>query len=92
MHIRAVGPWTRNLRKTYDPNNLKSDAETGPVVLPKVGQYIAQTTKTATVTINAIEVEFILVFLLLTSDMICFVSILIEMVNFGLLFLFCSYV
>ena len=41
MHIRAVGPWTRNLRKTYDPNNLKNDADIGPLVLPKVGEYIA---------------------------------------------------
>ncbi|KAG1674994.1 Dual oxidase 2 [Nymphon striatum] len=26
LHIRAVGPWTRNLRMTYDPNTLKQHA------------------------------------------------------------------
>ncbi|KAG8180699.1 hypothetical protein JTE90_005796 [Oedothorax gibbosus] len=26
LHIRAVGPWTTNLRKTYDPNNLQRHA------------------------------------------------------------------
>ena len=42
MHIRAVGPWTRNLRKTYDPNNLKADeAPGGPIVLPKVRHALA---------------------------------------------------
>lgn len=26
LHIRAVGPWTTNLRKVYDPNNLQRHA------------------------------------------------------------------
>lgn len=26
LHIRAVGPWTTNLRKVYDPNNLQQHA------------------------------------------------------------------
>ena len=26
LHIRAVGPWTINLRQTYDPANLQSKA------------------------------------------------------------------
>ncbi|GBM06687.1 Dual oxidase 2 [Araneus ventricosus] len=30
LHIRAVGPWTTNLRKIYDPNNLQRHA------LPKI--------------------------------------------------------
>ena len=36
LHIRAVGPWTMNLRKLYDPNNLKEHA------LPKVGDFHKQ--------------------------------------------------
>ncbi len=38
MHIRAVGPWTNNLRKVYDPNNLRTDSEKGTTPLPKVLQ------------------------------------------------------
>lgn len=30
LHIRAVGPWTMNLRSTYDPSNVKQHA------LPKI--------------------------------------------------------
>lgn len=26
LHIRAVGPWTTNLRNIYDPNNLQQHA------------------------------------------------------------------
>ena len=26
LHIRAVGPWTMNLRTTYDPNRVKDHA------------------------------------------------------------------
>lgn len=32
LHIRAVGPWTSNLRETYDPSNLDMNK------LPKVSQ------------------------------------------------------
>ena len=39
VHIRAVGPWTSNLRKIYDPNNLKTEGDTpGPVIFPKVSE------------------------------------------------------
>ena len=31
LHIRAVGPWTRNLRRIYDPTVIRDHA------LPKVG-------------------------------------------------------
>lgn len=33
LHIRAVGPWTTNLRKVYDPNNLQRHA------YPKVREF-----------------------------------------------------
>lgn len=32
LHIRAVGPWTTNLRKTYDANNVDSESWTPPKV------------------------------------------------------------
>lgn len=33
LHIRAVGPWTTNLRKTYDANNVDSENWTPPKVI-----------------------------------------------------------
>lgn len=33
LHIRAVGPWTTNLRKTYDANNVDSESWTPPKVI-----------------------------------------------------------
>ncbi|XP_061164792.1 dual oxidase 2-like [Saccostrea echinata] len=33
LHIRAVGPWTTNLRKTYDANKANSEEWTPPKVL-----------------------------------------------------------
>ncbi len=36
VHIRAVGPWTMNLRRIYDPNQIKDGA------LPKVSHIFMQ--------------------------------------------------
>ncbi len=41
VHIRAIGPWTGNIRKVFNPNNLRDQP------YPKVGHECLQRTGAA---------------------------------------------